>query len=202
MRTNKSSEEVVGRTQLIEATLNCIADQGPEGATVRNIAAIAGVSAGLVRHHFGSKDDLLIEAYRHMNLSWISRVQTSVAENDPDTDRSLKNAVKAYFPQNERDNHRMAIIVAYWGMATSNGEVRKIQAETYTAFHKIFMSLISPRASSEPDADGIAVGLIGLADGLWIECCLNPKRLTHDRAFDITWQFVQARLSVSTSAGA
>src|SRR5260370_42554433 len=29
-----------------------------DGATIRDIAKAAGVSGGLVRHHFGSKDDL------------------------------------------------------------------------------------------------------------------------------------------------
>lgn len=195
------SDEILGRSQLIEATLKCIADHGPAAATVRQIAAVAGVSAGLVRHHFGGKDELLTEAYRHMNHAWLRRVKASIAAKEPDSDCDLKKALKAYFPQNDHDIQRMAIIVAYWGMASSNREIRNIQAETYTEFHKIYVSLIFTLVSSAQDADGIAMGLIGLADGLWIECCLNPQRLTHERAFDITWQFLQARLSASTGDG-
>jgi len=33
-------------------------ERGMDGATIRDIAKEAGVSGGLVRHHFGSKDDL------------------------------------------------------------------------------------------------------------------------------------------------
>ncbi|MBO0818710.1 MAG: TetR family transcriptional regulator, partial [Actinobacteria bacterium] len=38
--------------------LALFAERGMDGATIRDIAKAAGVSGGLVRHHFGSKDDL------------------------------------------------------------------------------------------------------------------------------------------------
>ena len=43
------------RTDMIEATLDCIADLGIQATTVRAVAARAGVSNGLIRHHFTSK---------------------------------------------------------------------------------------------------------------------------------------------------
>lgn len=41
-----------------DAALALFARHGPEQVTVRQIAAAAGVSSGLVGHHFGSKDGL------------------------------------------------------------------------------------------------------------------------------------------------
>ncbi len=41
-----------------EAATRLFADRGAAAVTVREIAAAAGVSAGLVMHHFGSKDGL------------------------------------------------------------------------------------------------------------------------------------------------
>ena len=43
------------RADMIEATLDCIADLGIQGTTVRAVAAHAGVSNGLIRHHFASE---------------------------------------------------------------------------------------------------------------------------------------------------
>ncbi len=51
------------RRDLIEATLDCVAENGIEGATVRAIALRAGVSAGLIRHYFPGKAELLQAAY-------------------------------------------------------------------------------------------------------------------------------------------
>jgi AcrR family transcriptional regulator len=41
-----------------EVAMGLFADRGAAGVTVREIAAAAGVSAGLVMHHYGSKDAL------------------------------------------------------------------------------------------------------------------------------------------------
>ena len=46
------------RVRIRDAALAHFAEEGFEGATVRSIARSAGVSPGLLRHHFGSKEDL------------------------------------------------------------------------------------------------------------------------------------------------
>ena len=51
-------EDLTARARIRDAALRLIADHGVEGATIREITKAAGVSGGLVRHHFGSKDDL------------------------------------------------------------------------------------------------------------------------------------------------
>lgn len=51
------------REALIAATHHLVAKGGPQAATVRAIAAQAGVTPGLIRHYFGSKDELFRAAY-------------------------------------------------------------------------------------------------------------------------------------------
>ncbi|TIO39556.1 MAG: TetR family transcriptional regulator, partial [Mesorhizobium sp.] len=51
------------RQDLIEATLDCVAEYGLQGATLRTIALRAGVTAGLIRHYFPGKEELLQGAY-------------------------------------------------------------------------------------------------------------------------------------------
>ncbi|MGH3523007.1 MAG: TetR/AcrR family transcriptional regulator [Mycobacterium sp.] len=50
-----------GRQQLLEAALLTVAERGAKGATVRMIAERAGVTPGLVVHHFATKERLLAE---------------------------------------------------------------------------------------------------------------------------------------------
>lgn len=190
----KNADSAVGRTQLIEATLDCVARDGLAGTTVRSIAAKANVSAGLVRHHFESKDRLLVEAYRHMNEAWLSRVRAAFELQNGDIAHILGQTLKAYFPNNPRDTQRMSIIVAYWGLVLNNSKISEIQMQTYSGFQTLFKQLLTPHVGSLADAETIAVGMIGLADGLWLECCLNPDRLTHNDAVEITKEFVLARL--------
>ena len=50
--------------QLVEVTIDSLAEVGFVGTTLAEIAGRAGVSPGLVAHYFGDKDGLLEAAFR------------------------------------------------------------------------------------------------------------------------------------------
>ena len=52
------SSDLTGRARIRDAALEVFAERGVKGATIQLIAAEAGVSTGLIRHHFGSKEGL------------------------------------------------------------------------------------------------------------------------------------------------
>lgn len=51
-------EDLTARARIRDAAMRQFTEPGFQRATIRGIAADAGVSAGLVRHHFGSKEAL------------------------------------------------------------------------------------------------------------------------------------------------
>jgi TetR/AcrR family transcriptional regulator, regulator of cefoperazone and chloramphenicol sensitivity len=53
-----SSEDLTARARIREAAIDLFAERGIGPATIRDIAERAGVSSGLLRHHFGSKEGL------------------------------------------------------------------------------------------------------------------------------------------------
>jgi len=59
-----SPSDLTARARIREAAIELFADRGIEGATIRDIAEKAGVSSGLLRHHFGSKEGLLVAVVR------------------------------------------------------------------------------------------------------------------------------------------
>jgi TetR/AcrR family transcriptional regulator, transcriptional repressor of bet genes len=65
-RSYRRESQETRRADLITATQSLVAEGGPEAATVRAIAARAGVTAGLIRHYFQSKDELTRAAYRDL----------------------------------------------------------------------------------------------------------------------------------------
>ncbi|MFG1927103.1 TetR/AcrR family transcriptional regulator [Cryptosporangium sp. NPDC048952] len=58
-------DDLTARARIRQAALAQFADVGFQKATIRSIAAEAGVSPGLLRHHFGSKEALrdAVDAY-------------------------------------------------------------------------------------------------------------------------------------------
>jgi AcrR family transcriptional regulator len=53
-----SPSDLTARARIRDAAIALFADRGIGGATIRDIAQAAGVSSGLLRHHFGSKEGL------------------------------------------------------------------------------------------------------------------------------------------------
>jgi TetR/AcrR family transcriptional regulator, regulator of cefoperazone and chloramphenicol sensitivity len=70
----RSAEDLTARARIRDAALRLFAERGMDGATIRDIARAAGVSAGLVRHHFGSKDGLRAACDSHA-LDQIMRIK-------------------------------------------------------------------------------------------------------------------------------
>lgn len=57
--------ESSGREALMRATVTVVGDGGLRALTYRAVAAEAGVSHGLVRHHFGTRDQLIADAMEY-----------------------------------------------------------------------------------------------------------------------------------------
>lgn len=60
-----SVKDASGRSALLRATVVVVAEGGLRALTYRAVAAEAGVSHGLVRHHFGTRDQLIAEAMEY-----------------------------------------------------------------------------------------------------------------------------------------
>lgn len=58
MSADRASEDLTARARIRDAALRLFTERGIDGASIRDIAAAAGVSSGLIRHHFGSKEAL------------------------------------------------------------------------------------------------------------------------------------------------
>src|SRR5215212_6895200 len=60
-------DDLTARARIRDAALEHFAEHGFERATIRGIARAAGVSPGLVRHHFGSKEALRTTVDTHVS---------------------------------------------------------------------------------------------------------------------------------------
>ena len=87
-------EDLTARARIREAPLEHFARDGYDRATIRAIAKTAGVSPGLLRHHYGSKEDLR-EACDHHVVEMIHRINAELLA-DPDASAQLREASKPF----------------------------------------------------------------------------------------------------------
>ena len=88
------------RAVIRDEALRLFAERGPDAVTVRQIAAAAGVSPGLVIHHFGSKGGLREAVDAHV-LAMFGAMLTELTTSDlyePGAAGSLAEAVVRHLP--------------------------------------------------------------------------------------------------------
>ncbi|SNS55691.1 TetR/AcrR family transcriptional regulator [Actinomadura mexicana] len=90
-------EDLTARARIRDAALLQFAEHGMKGATFRGIAEAAGVSVGLVQHHFGSKEELreACDAYALDTVLDLTSTAAGEAMGDPGI---LAAAVRADLP--------------------------------------------------------------------------------------------------------
>lgn len=75
-------EDLTARARIRDAAMTHIGEHGFERATIREIAETAGVSLGLVRHHFGSKQALREACDEHL-MKTMRRLHEQAASGPP-----------------------------------------------------------------------------------------------------------------------
>jgi AcrR family transcriptional regulator len=92
-------EDLTARARIRDAALRLFAEQGYKRTTIRGIATAAGVSLGLVRHHFGSKEALRDAVDTHV-LAEARRLNDEARESSETGTFSMTSTeVPPYFQQ-------------------------------------------------------------------------------------------------------
>jgi AcrR family transcriptional regulator len=83
--------DLTARARIREAALRRLAEEGYERATIRGIARTAGVSPGLLRHHFGSKQDLRRSCDEYVSEQ-LRRINARLLDDPGDAARAQRAA--------------------------------------------------------------------------------------------------------------
>ncbi len=61
------------RVSLLEAAKKVLLTQGYAGLSTRNVAATAGTQMSQIQYHFGSKENMVLALFAHMNTQLLER---------------------------------------------------------------------------------------------------------------------------------
>ena len=188
----------VRRAALVEAAVASLAARGVAAASVRDVAVRAGVSPGLIGHHFGGFGALLVEAYRHVVARVDVSIEAALAEAGDDPDRRLRAFLEASFQPSIVDHDLLSAWLGFWGLVRSDPAAATVHAETYGAYRARIERLLSAVAvarGAEIDARAGAIGLSAMLDGMWLELCLDPATFTAAEAVTISAAWAEGWLA-------
>src|SRR5215472_4730074 len=189
------------RAQLIEVTIDSLAEEGFVGTTLAEIAGRAGVSPGLVAHYFGDKDGLLEAAFRTLARVVAVRMRERFA-----LARSPRARVQAVIDANlgpeNFDRRTGNAWLAFWGQVLHLEGLKRVQ----TAYQRRMLSnLRSDLRSLIPgdDARSLAAMIAAMIDGVWLRAALSEwQEADSESARALLTAFVDGRLrELARSAG-
>ncbi|MGW0042792.1 TetR/AcrR family transcriptional regulator [Rhodococcus sp. NPDC003348] len=88
MREPQQDRSRMTRQRLLEATIDCLAEQGWAATTVGVVASRAGVSRGAAQHHFPTREDLITGALEFMFDSRMQQAREEVVDLPVGLDRT------------------------------------------------------------------------------------------------------------------
>ena len=177
-RPYRREAEEKRRDDLIAAAIELVAEGGASAATVRAIADRAGVTPGLIRHYFETKEELTQTAYRQvMDRMTQSAVEALAAAPVDDPGARLAAFVAANFRPPVLDPVTLAVWAAYLHRTRSDAGMMSVHQATYLGYRDQLQALIAAlpgRGDAARDRrDAIACN--ALIDGLWLEGAALPE---------------------------
>jgi len=198
-RPYRRESEERRRDDLIAAALDLVADGGLQAATVRAIADRAGVTPGLIRHYFSSKEELTRAAY-HKLMDRMTTDSAAVLQDAPtDPLARLARFVVASVSPPVVDPVAVGLWAGFVHNVRRDASMREVHRATYMAFRDKLQSLIAdlPRPATAQQLRREAIACNGLIDGLWLEGSVLPDSFEDGEIAAIALASVGAILGVN-----
>ena len=185
--------EEARRAQLIEVTIDSLAEVGYVGTTLAQIARRAGVSPGLVAHYFGDKDGLLEAAFRALARNLAARMRARLALAGTPRGR-VQAVIDINLAPEEFDKRTGTAWLAFWGQVLHVRGLKRVQ----TAYQRRMLSNL--RNDLRPlipaaEARTLAGMIAAMIDGVWLRAALSEwQEADSESARAMLTAFVEARL--------
>jgi len=189
------------KSQLIEVTIDSLAEVGYVGSTLAQIASRAEVSAGLVAHYFGDKDGLLEAAFRTLGRRLAEGIRSRVRQAHTPRGR-IQAIIDTNLGPEEFSRRTGSAWLAFWGQVPHVAALKQVQnvyqRRTLSNLRHALMQIMPP----EP-ARNLAGTIAAMIDGVWLRAALSDwTEADSESARALLTAFVDARLKESALAGA
>lgn len=194
-RTPRTASKAARRTQLIEATIRSIAENGLSETTTASVAGEAGLSQGIINLHFESKDKLLlatlarvVDEYRHLWEAALDAAPANAADR-------LAALVEVDFHPSVCDRNKLAVWFAFWSESKARPTYRKLCAARDRDYDRVMVKLceelVEDGGYGRIDPELAARALAAITEGLWLDMLANPRSLSRRQALRVSMAYLE-----------
>ena len=195
-RQSTPEPEDFRRIQLVEVTIDSLAEVGYVGSTLAQIASRADVSPGLVAHYFDDKDGLLEAAFRTLSRRLFEQMDARMRQS-----RTPRARIQAIIDTNlgpeEFSQRTGSAWLAFWGQVPHVHGLKRVQ----NAYQRRMVSNLRyalVRLLPAAEARSLAATIAAMIDGVWLRAALSDwAEADSESARALLTAFVDARLRES-----
>ena len=170
------------RQLLTQAVFKIVGERGLDEVSVREVAAVAGVSLGTVQHYFRTKDEMLTYAYKAVADEFEVRVQRHVEVGEP-LSQVLRAVLHELLPLDEGRVLGARVWLAFAARAAVTPRLAEIQAEEQGYLLAGLTKALRAgqrrgEVRNEVDAEHAALLLTALVDGFTLHLLAGQPAAT------------------------
>ena len=162
------------KQQLINATLESVAQYGLQNTTIITISKIAGLSSGIISHYFGGKQELVEATIKHLLEQLKSALLERVSQPNMSATERLDMIIEANFTQLQRSVPAMKTWLSFWAQSMHQPGLARLQhinskrlySNLLFSFRQLLTDDLAVIASKQTAA---------MIDGFWLRSALSPR---------------------------
>ena len=193
MSTAHPPTEATTVDRLLDATLESIHQHGFGATTVTTVTEIAGLSRGMVRHEFGSKQRMVVAALSHLCERWL---RTTEPIDSLTGAAQVRSIVRAMFAPETFTPKDVDAWIALSVQARSDADLREIRERTQARWLEQITAAY--RAAGVEGPEVAARATLATADGLWLQYRIGGQALDHAEATATALRVADAMLGDAT----
>ena len=155
---------------ILDAVQSVIVRDGVASASMRQVAATADVSLGLLSYHFDDKDSLIAAAFeRATDALFDASVKAAQASDDPS--ERVTMFLRGSFTPKFLDGDYLRLRIALWTVAVTDPGLAKIDARFFDKYRRALVGLLGealPELGSRELRDRVT-DVISFSNGLWLD---------------------------------
>lgn len=163
------------KTQIIEAAINVISEYGLCNFRIADVAKQALASHGLVFHHFGSKENLILEMMRSVVETYETESVKIVTGKKTPSDRINKLVRLALEPKHSSGKSASVWIALYY-LASFDSQAHALlltyQTRNFHNVHSVMSELFE-----EPHSTDRTKMVVTIIDGIWLQHAVKSSKI-------------------------
>ncbi|KKK36913.1 transcriptional regulator [Mesobacillus campisalis] len=170
----KVGMEEIRKEQVITAAKNCIVSKGLSNLSMKDIAAQAGVSTGIIYHYFESKEVLLMQVLKSSFRQSHEKVMETVEPLNPPEEKLMKHLENINLVPKDNPEY-MTVFLNYMGEAIHNPNIRAMVNKLFKNLTDYTGNYLQHVTTDEQQLKNLPMMIIGFGIGLGTMWTLNNE---------------------------